>query len=243
VGGTNGAERGWRLARGAGLELGIAGAALLGLAAAWAVWRSPWLLGLTALSLAVWCALLFFFRDPPRAAPQEPGVILAPADGRVLEVERVEEPVYLNGLAQRISIFLSILDVHVNRAPISGTVELVRHVPGSFRQAFRSEASEANEHNLIGIRDARARLLVRQIAGALARRVVCWVSPGDSLRAGQRIGVIKFGSRVELFLPPEAQVVVRPGDRVRGGLTAVAHLEPHGIARQAAGVSLEVQHG
>ena len=216
-----------------GLELTLASAVLLGTAAAWAAGRTPWLLGLLALAATLSSGLLFFFRDPDRDVSPEPGAFLAPADGRVLNVEQVNEPTYLRSPALKVSIFLSVLDIHVNRAPMAGEVELVRHVPGSFLRAFLPKASHANEHNLIGITDGSTRVLVKQIAGALARRVVCWLSPGERLEAGQRIGMIKFGSRVELFLPVASEVVIRPGDRVRAGATVIARrvrqLDPESV--------------
>ena len=226
-----------------GLELGLASAVLLGTAAAWAAGRAPWLLGLLALAFTLWCGLLFFFRDPERDVSPEPGAFFAPADGRVLNVEQVSETTYLRSPALKVSIFLSVLDIHVNRAPMAGEVELVRHVPGSFLRAFDRKASHANEHNLIGISDGSTRVLVKQIAGVLARRIVCWLSPGERLKAGQRIGMIKFGSRVELFLPVDSEVVIRPGDRVRAGATVIARrvrqLDPESV-RAALG---ETIHG
>jgi phosphatidylserine decarboxylase len=117
---------------------------------------------------------------------------------------------------------LSIFDVHVNRAPVEADVTWVEHIPGQFLQAFRPEASEINEHNLIGMESSYGRILVKQIAGILARRVVCLVHPGQVLRAGERLGIIKFGSRVDLFLPLGAEPVVRVGDRTRAGVTVVA---------------------
>jgi len=200
--------------------------ALGGLAAAW---------GLPALALpllALGAFSLSFFRDPERAIPAEPGAIVAPADGTVTDVTDVDEPEFLRGPATRIGIFLSVFNVHVNRAPVAGAVELVRHVPGGFRDARRAEeASRVNEANLLGLRAddaAGAPVLVRQIAGAIARRIVCEARPGQRLERGQRYGMIKFGSRTELFLPRGAgfQAAVRVGDRVRGGATVVARPAP-----------------
>jgi phosphatidylserine decarboxylase len=122
----------------------------------------------------------------------------------------------------KISVFMSLFNVHVNRAPVEGRVALVRHVPGRFLQAFRPEASDVNEHNLIGLESRQGRVLVKQVAGILARRIVCWVQISQEMHAGERLGVIKFGSRVELYLPPGAEPVVQVGDRVRAGVTVVA---------------------
>lgn len=194
------------------------GAAAFGLALA------PGLLTAAAAGTlgTLWAALLLFFRDPERRSPAEPGAVLAPADGRVMEVGTVEEPHYIRGPAAKIGIFMSLLDVHVNRSPLPGTVEWTRHIPGRNLPAFRAEASSQNEQNLIGMAHAGGKVLVKQIAGVLARRIVCSVQPGQALEAGQRLGMIKFGSRVELFLPLDATPTVRVGDQVRGGLSVVA---------------------
>lgn len=170
----------------------------------------------------LWAALLLFFRDPERRAPAEPGAVVAPADGRVMEVSTTNEPTFIEGPAVKIGIFMSLLDVHVNRSPLNGTVEWIKHFPGQHLAAFRPDASTRNEHNLIGMHHNGSKVLVKQIAGVLARRIVCSVQPGQSLSAGERLGMIKFGSRVELFLPPDARPAVGVGDQVRGGVTIVA---------------------
>lgn len=170
----------------------------------------------------LWAALLLFFRDPERRIPADPDAVLAPADGRVMEVATVTEPDYIGGPATKIGIFMSLLDVHVNRSPLDATIEWTRHVAGSNLPAFRNEASLRNEHNLIGMVHKGRKVLVKQIAGVMARRIVCSVEPGEAVTAGQRLGMIKFGSRVELFLPPESLLNVRVGDQVRGGVTVIA---------------------
>lgn len=170
----------------------------------------------------VWAALLLFFRDPERKPPPDPEAILAPADGRIMEIGEVSEPAFLQGRATKIAVFMSLLDVHVNRSPVAGRVQLTEHVPGKFHAAFRPEASIHNEHNLIGMVADGRRLLLRQIAGVMARRIVCSVEPGDRLGAGQRLGMIKFGSRVEVYLPPDVRPAVSVGDQVRGGSTIIA---------------------
>ena len=211
-----------RLARGAEKELVIGGALLVLGVVVFAKWPSlPTFLLMVPLTL-VFCILVYFFRDPERISPVSDGLFLGPADGRVMAVERVHEPLFLEGEALRISIFMSLLDVHVNRAPIDGRVVFVQHVPGQFLQAFRPEASELNEHNLIGLDSRYGNVLVRQVAGIMARRVVCWVQPDQRLGMGERLGVIKFDSRVDLFLPPEAEPIVQVEDRVRAGVTVVA---------------------
>jgi len=160
-------------------------------------------------------AFLAFFRDPDRTAPDLPGAVLAPADGRVMVITEALDPWV--GPAVRVSIFLSPLDVHVNRAPVGGLVKNVEYVAGRFLAAYRPEASEQNERCAVSLDGDRARVTVTQISGVLARRIVCRVRPGDTLRAGQRYGLIRFGSRTDLVLPRGTELRVRVGERVRGG--------------------------
>ena len=160
-------------------------------------------------------AFLAFFRDPERTVPELPGGVLAPADGRVMVITEALDPWV--GPAVRVSIFLSPLDVHVNRAPVGGLVKNVEYVAGRFLAAYRPEASEQNERCAVSLDGDRARVTVTQISGVLARRIVCRVRPGDTLRAGQRYGLIRFGSRTDLVLPRGTDLRVRVGDRVRGG--------------------------
>jgi len=167
---------------------------------------------------------LFFFRDPERIPPADERLVVSPADGRVLEVCGEREDRFLHAPATRISIFMSPLNVHVNRAPVSGTIEVVRHTPGKFRAAFADKASLDNERNALLLASGGRRLLVVQIAGALARRIVCHVGEGDRVRRGERFGLIMFGSRVDLFLPPEIRPAVRKGDRVQAGTSIVGEL-------------------
>ena len=167
------------------------------------------------LAALVALAFLGFFRDPERTGPGLPGAVLAPADGRVMGVAEVEDTWV--GPAVRLSIFLSPLDVHVNRAPIGGLVRSVELVAGIFRAAYKAEASEVNARCTVALEGDAARVAVRQIAGVLARRIVCRVRPGDKLRAGERYGLIRFGSRTDLLVPRATEVRVRVGDRVRGG--------------------------
>jgi len=173
---------------------------------------------------------LYFFRDPERQPPPDDHLVVSPADGRVLEVREEREEQFLHQPATRISIFMSPLDVHVNRSPVAGTIELVRHTAGRFRAAFADKASLDNERNAVLLTTPGGRFLVVQIAGALARRIVCHRQPGDWLARGERFGMIMFGSRVDLFLPPAARPVVARGDRVRAGHTVVAEL-PAGAFR------------
>ena len=168
-----------------------------------------------ALAALPGLASLGFFRDPERSVPSMPGALLAPADGRVMDVAEVEDRWV--GAATRLSIFLSPLDVHVNRSPIGGIVRDVERVPGRFLPAYRPEASAENERCTLAIEGDAARVSVSQISGVLARRIVCRARPGDKLAAGERFGLIRFGSRTDLVVPRTADILVEVGDRVWGG--------------------------
>jgi len=167
-------------------------------------------------------ALLGFFRDPERTTPRMPGALVAPADGKVMEVAAEDD--HWVGPAVRLSIFLSPLDVHVNRAPMAAAVRDVEYARGRFLAAYRPEASEENERCTLLLEGDQGRVAVRQIAGVLARRIVCRVERGDKLEAGQRFGMIRFGSRTDLIAPRGTDVRVAVGDRVRGGETIMAVL-------------------
>ena len=167
-------------------------------------------------------ASLGFFRDPERAVPAVPGAVLAPADGRVIEVDELNDPFV--GPAVRVAIFLSPLDVHVNRAPIAGLVVRAAYSRGRFVPAYRPDAGDMNERCVLHLQGESARVTVVQIAGVVARRIVCRVGPGDKLAAGERFGMIRFGSRTDCWLPRGAEVRVRVGDRVTGGVTVLGLL-------------------
>ena len=169
---------------------------------------------------AGFCA--FFFRDPERRPPDDGTALLAPADGRVTEAGPANEG---EPGTQRVSIFLSIFDVHINRAPAAGEIRAVRYREGSFRAAFRKDAAERNERNELEMTNERGTIRIRQIAGVVARRIVCRVRAGDRLAPGERFGLIRFGSRTDLLLPAGVTWSVRPGDRVRGGLTVIGKWE------------------
>ncbi len=164
--------------------------------------------------LILFLFVLFFFRDPERTPPEGDGLVLAPADGRVLGIERGPD-------GTRVSIFLSVFNCHINRSPVSGTVREAVHTPGRFRPAWQGEASFENERNRLRIDAPGGRYDVTQIAGLLARRIVCRKGPGDSVGRGERIGMIKFGSRTDLHLPLGVEPLVRLGGRVRAGLTVI----------------------
>jgi phosphatidylserine decarboxylase len=179
-----------------------------------------WALLLAALALA----LLLFFRDPERRPPPDADAVLSPADGRVVVAGTPQAGVPPPGEWQQISVFLSPLDVHVNRMPVAGRVTRVEYQPGKYLPAYQGEAGIRNERNELWIDRLGTAIVFRQITGVLVRRVVCRVRPGDEVQAGQRFGVMKFGSRIDLFLPPAAQLLVTAGARVRAGETIIARL-------------------
>ena len=166
----------------------------------------------------------YFFRDPERTGPPGPGVVVAPADGKVMSVGPVDGEDFMAGTATRVTIFLNIFNVHVQRAPLGGRVVHYAYHPGRYLPAWREEASGENERASLGIDTGAGPLLVRQIAGLVARRIVTYPREGDAVTRGDRIGLIRFGSRVDLFLPPDWPVTVEPGDNVRGGETQVARI-------------------
>ena len=163
--------------------------------------------------------VFYFFRDPNRTIPADPGAVVSPADGHVVEI--VDEP-FDSVPGKRITIFLAVWDVHVQRAPVAGSIAKVEYRPGKFLAAFRSRASEENEQNVINMDTAKGRLVFKQIAGAIARRVICWKQPGEKVALGERVGLIRFGSRVDLWLPAEAQIVAQRGQKVKGGESILA---------------------
>ena len=181
---------------------------------------AAWGLGLVGAAF-----MLFFFRDPERTVTAGPDLVVAGADGRVMAVKEVVENECLNGDAIRISIFLSLLDVHVNRAPVAGRIAFLKYYPGKRHFTFQEKSSEYNQHSCILIDTGSTRCLVKQIVGPVARRVVYWLEPGQSVQKGDRIGMMKFGSRLDMLFPKgDVEVLVRPGDKVRAGVTAVARL-------------------
>jgi phosphatidylserine decarboxylase len=184
-----------------------------------------WLLSSGLLAWLGVAALLFFtyfFRDPERDIPADPAGIVAPADGKVILVDEVREDRYLNAPARRIAIFMNVFDVHVNRAPLAATVAEAQHRDGCFKAAFREDACTLNEQMALLLEAKGSLVLVVQIAGLLARRIVSYVEPGQHLEKGERLGMICFGSRVDLYLPPEAEILVKVGEKVKAGHSLVA---------------------
>jgi phosphatidylserine decarboxylase len=197
----------------------IGGALLLAVVSGLA---ATWLAALPFVALAG--LFVFFFRDPERSPPSDTKVVLAPADGRVMVAGPAAADAAPPGSWQQISIFLSPMDVHVNRIPASGRVTKVSFTPGRFLPAYRREAASANERSEIWIDHDGQAIVARQIVGILARRVVCRVQIGAEVRAGDRFGVMKFGSRMDVFVPPTAEITIRVGQTVRGGETVIAVL-------------------
>jgi phosphatidylserine decarboxylase len=181
-----------------------------------------WLLAFLLTLITLWVA--YFFRDPERAGERGEHIVVSPADGRVMSVTEVDEPVYLHGRALRLSIFLNIFNVHVNRYPVGGLVEYVRYEPGKFFNASADRASLENEQMSVGINTGHTRVLVRQIAGLIARRIETYSREGEQVTQGDRMGLMRFGSRMDIFLPVGSPVRVRVGDNVVAGVTVLAEL-------------------
>jgi len=205
-----------------------AGLAVAGLG----LWHAAFWLLLPVVAV-VWFQLVFFFRDPERAIPADEGVLVSPADGTVTHVGEVEDPDFPGGRAFRISIFLSVFNVHVNRVPRSGRVVAVRYFPGCFLDARSPDCAVRNEQLWLDLEDGQSgRLLrVKQISGAVARRIVCWLKAGDQVATGERFGMIKFGSRTEVLLPAAeaTDVQVKVGDRVHGGSSVLLRFKPEPV--------------
>jgi phosphatidylserine decarboxylase len=179
----------------------------------------PWITGLGLVSGGFFA---YFFRDPERDIPPEPGIIVSPADGLVVRVDEVEENEFLKTSVRYVAIFMNVFDVHVNRAPVAGIVTEMRHRPGEYLAASRDDAARRNEQQALVLEnEAGRRVLVVQIAGLLARRIIPFVEPGQPLARGERLGLICFGSRVDLYLPGDSQVQVKTGDRVKAGSSII----------------------
>lgn len=188
----------------------------------------PLIVGTVLMALRWWWAgilvalglfVLYFFRDPERQIPSDPDAVVSPGDGRVVEI--VDEPQGTKP-GKRISIFLSVFDVHVNRAPVAGRIRSMEYTPGRFMAAWKGKASAENEQNRIVIETPRGEMQFKQIAGWVARRILVWKSVGDEVKIGERVGMIRFGSRVDVWLPAEAEILVRCGQHVAGGATQLA---------------------
>lgn len=183
-----------------------------------------WLLAIALVILAIWVA--YFFRDPEREGERGAHLVIAPADGKVVLISHVDEPTFIGGRATRISIFMNVFNVHVNRYPVSGVVRHVEYKPGKFVNAIGEQASLENEQRSVGLEADGQRILVRQIAGLIARRIVTYSQEGEQVRQGDRMGLIRFGSRVDVFIPAGSPLRVKVGDLTVAGVTVLAELRP-----------------
>ena len=181
-----------------------------------------WLLAFLLTVIALWVA--YFFRDPERTGERGERLVIAPADGKVVLINDVDEPTFIGGKARRVSIFMNVFNVHVNRYPVTGTVRYLKYNPGKFLNAAAEKSSAENEQMSVGIETPRGKILVRQIAGLIARRIVTYSKEGEHIEQAQRMGLIRFGSRVDVFLPMSATLKVRIGDATLAGTSVVAEL-------------------
>jgi phosphatidylserine decarboxylase len=181
-----------------------------------------WLLAFLLTILALWVA--YFFRDPERMGDRGDKYVIAPADGRVVLISDVDEPAFMGGRARRISIFMNVFNVHVNRYPVSGTVRYIKYNPGKFLNAAAEKSSVENEQSSVGIETTHGRVLVRQIAGLIARRIVTYSKEGQQVQQAERMGLIRFGSRVDVFLPLDATLRVKIGDATLAGTSVIAEM-------------------
>ncbi|MFN8572569.1 MAG: phosphatidylserine decarboxylase family protein [Gemmatimonadaceae bacterium] len=181
-----------------------------------------WLLAFALTIIALW--VVYFFRDPERTGERGDDLAVAPADGKIVMITEVDEPAFVHGRATRISIFMNVFNVHVNRYPMSGTVRFVHYNPGKFLNAATEKSSLENEQSSVGIESNGRRILVRQIAGLIARRIVTYSREGERVEQGERMGIIRFGSRVDVFLPTSSQVLVKNGQITTAGTTVLARV-------------------
>jgi phosphatidylserine decarboxylase len=207
-----------------GLKFILAGLILAIIGIFGGLWQeSTWIIVIGFVFSIVTLFLVFFYRNPIRRITTEDGTILSIADGRVLSVEEIENE-YIGGKCKKVSIFLSVLNVHVNRVPIDGIVDYAKYNPGKFFQAFRDKASSENEQTEIGLNYGSGKMIFKQIAGIMARRIEYDLNDGQKVRRGDIFGMIHFGSRAELFLPPEVDIKVIRGQKVKGGLTVIGKI-------------------
>ena len=184
-----------------------------------------WTVGPASLLTVLAAFVFYFFRDPEREIPSGEDVVISPGDGKIIDIREVDEPTFIGGPCRRITIFLSVFNVHVQRAPVSGDVAHREYRPGEFAVAWHPKASEKNEQSSLGLVARGQRVLVRQIAGLIARRIVTYPQQGDNVERGERIGLIRFGSRVDLFMPVGWTLDCAMGDKVAGGSTVLARID------------------
>ena len=195
------------------------GAGAAGLGLGYLVHPSLYVLGGLGIGLGLFTA--YFFRDPARRITSDPKAIVAPADGTIVGIEEIASSPYFDGPCKRVSIFLSVFNVHINRAPFDGVVASIQYRPGAFKNAMRADTSDLNEANTVYMTTAQGGMTVRQISGLIARRIVCKVVPGEAVAKGEKFGMIKFGSRTELYLPTNTEICVKMKDKVEGGASIV----------------------
>ena len=186
-------------------------------------WALSWF-WVTGLFVGLFLFVTWFFRDPERSVPEDPNAIVSPGDGKIVEIISEKDPL-LDEAYTRVSIFLNVFNVHVNRVPISGKIQATRYNPGKFFNAASHKASLDNEQGAILLNNGHVTILVKQIAGLIARRIVCWAKEGDEYQRGQRFGLIRFGSRVDIFLPEGTDIKVAIGDIVNGGSSIIGYLK------------------
>ena len=183
---------------------------------------SLWLVAIVLLLLALWVA--YFFRDPERSGERGSSLVVSPADGKLIMITEIDEPNFVRGRATRLSIFMNVFNVHVNRYPVDGAISYVHYNEGKFLNAAAEKSSLENEQMSVGIESGKHRILVRQIAGLIARRIVTYSKQGDTARQGERMGIIRFGSRVDVFIPTDSRVRAKLGDITTAGVTVLAEL-------------------
>lgn len=181
-----------------------------------------WLAAFVLLLLALWVA--YFFRDPERTGDRGPSLVVSPADGKLIMITEVDEPGFVHGRALRLSIFMNVFNVHVNRYPVDGVIKYVHYNEGKFFNAAAEKSSLENEQMSVGIESGRYRIVVRQIAGLIARRIVTYSKLNETVKQGDRMGIIRFGSRVDVFIPPGSKVLAKLGDATTAGVTILAEL-------------------
>jgi phosphatidylserine decarboxylase len=190
-------------------------------------WDSGWIFGIAVVFGLLTLFTTFFFRDPERSVPVTPGMLVSPADGKVIRIDTLDTHQFVGGPTIKVSIFLSVFDVHVNRIPADGRIDYVKYNPGKFFAAWVDKASELNEQTEIGMTTSQgSKIMFKQIAGLIARRIICRLKPEQTVGAGERFGMIRFGSRTELFVPAGSRIDVKVGDMVAGGRTIIGYLAP-----------------
>ena len=182
---------------------------------------SPWIAVVPGI-LTIF--VTYFFRNPNRLIPKDTGLLVSPADGVVMDITEIEENKFLKDKAKKVTIFLSVFNVHLNRTPIEGTIAYREYRPGKMVPAYKSHAADVNETNYVGIQNDKLKVLVTQITGLIARRIVCWVETGEQVKRGDLFGLIKFGSCTEIMVPLNVEILVKKGDKVKGGETIIGRL-------------------